>query len=74
MRKGIANYILILEVFDLFQCSITKVLHTFIDTMLVKFKGNSRFRVHIKDKPGKYDLLSRMITDANVRYVLNIVP
>ena len=45
-----------------------------IDEMLVKFQGNARFRVYMKDKPGKYGLLFRVITDAVYHYVLNVSP
>ena len=45
-----------------------------IDDMLVKFHGNARFRVYMKDKPGKYGLLIRVITDSHYRYVLNTIP
>ena len=42
--------------------------------MLVKFQGNARFRVYMKDKPGEYGLLFRVITDASYHYVLNMIP
>ena len=42
--------------------------------MLVKFRGNARFRAYMKDKPGKYGFLLRVVTDAYYRHALNIIP
>ena len=77
-KKFNDNFAPIREVFDIFNKQLRRYLTPTecltIDEMLVKFWGNARFRVYMKDKPGKYDLLFRVITDASYRYVLNMIP
>ena len=77
-RKYDDNFAPIREVYDMFNSQLRRYLKPSecltIDEMLVKFRGNDRFRVYMKDKPGKYGLLFWVITDANYRYVLNSIP
>ena len=77
-RKFNDDFAPIREVFDIFNKQLRRYLTPTecltIDEMLVKFWRNARFRVYMKDKPGKYGLLFRVIIDASYRYVLNMIP
>ena len=77
-RRFHDNFAPVREVFDVFNSQLRKYLKPSecltIDEMLVKFRGNARFRVHMKDKPGKYGLLFHVVTDSYYRYALNIIP
>ena len=76
-RKFNDNFAPIREVFDIFNKQLRRYLTPTecltIDEMLVKFRGNARFRVYMKNTPGKYGLLFRVITDASYQYALNMI-
>ncbi|KAJ4437268.1 hypothetical protein ANN_17405 [Periplaneta americana] len=40
--------------------------------MLSLFRGRCPFKVFMKDKPGKYGILIRMLSDAHTRYILKM--
>lgn len=46
--------------------------HLTIDEMLSLFRGRCPFKVFMKDKPGKYGILIRMLSDAHTRYILKM--
>ena len=77
-RKFNDHFAPIREVFDIFIKQLRRYFTPTecltIDEMLVKFRGNARCRVYMKDKPGKYGLLFQVITDASYTYVLNMIP
>lgn len=43
-----------------------------IDEMLSLFRGRCPFKVFLKDKPGKYGILIRMLSDSHTRYILKM--
>lgn len=45
--------------------------NTVIDEMLSLFRGRCPFKVFMKEKPGKYGILIRMLADCDQRFVLN---
>ena len=45
-----------------------------IDETLRKFRGRCGFCIYMPQKPGKYGLLFRVITDAQVQYVHKLIP
>ena len=45
-----------------------------IDETLRRFFGRSSFRVYMPQKPGKYGLLSRVMSDAEFRYIYKTIP
>ncbi|KAJ4435065.1 hypothetical protein ANN_23639 [Periplaneta americana] len=49
-------------------------MHTVVDEMLSLFRGRCPFKVFMKDKPGKYGILIRMLTDSKSRYVISMEP
>lgn len=57
---------------NLFPQYLSAGENTTIDEMLSLFRGRCPFKVFMKDKPGKYGILIRMLCDANSRYVLNM--
>ncbi|KAJ4430773.1 hypothetical protein ANN_19364 [Periplaneta americana] len=46
--------------------------HLTIDEMLSLFRGRCPFKVFMKDKPGKYGILIRMLSDVHTRYILKM--
>ncbi|KAJ4430410.1 hypothetical protein ANN_22626 [Periplaneta americana] len=46
--------------------------HLTIDEMLSLFRGRCPFKVFMKDMPGKYGILIRMLSDAHTRYILKM--
>ena len=48
--------------------------HTTIDEMLSLFQGRCPFKVFMEEKPGKYGMLIRMLTDTKMRYILSAEP
>ncbi len=66
------------ELFSMFdrECGRNYTLSEFvtIDETLRRFRGRCSFRVYMPQKPGKYGLLFRVLTDANVRYVHKMLP
>ena len=68
----------ICELFDLFnkQCMEMYTLSEYvtIDKNLQKFRGRCDFWVCMPQKPGKYGLLFRVITDVKERYVSRMIP
>ncbi|KAJ4425420.1 hypothetical protein ANN_28035 [Periplaneta americana] len=49
-------------------------MHTVVDEMLSLFRGRCPFKVFMKDKPGKYGILTRMLRDSKSRYVISMEP
>lgn len=55
--------------FSQFYCSHE---HVTVDEMLVSFRGNCKFRVYMKTKPGRYGIKVCSCVDATSFYVLNM--
>lgn len=78
LRQSADNFAPIRQVFELFndKCrdnfSLTE--NVTVDETLRKFRGRCRFRVYMPQKPGKYGLLFRVLTDARYRYVSRMLP
>ena len=68
-RQSTVNFAPIRAVFDLFnnRCRDNFVLteNVTVDETLRKFRGRCRFRVYMPQKPGKYGLLFRVLTEAH---------
>ncbi|KAF4527436.1 hypothetical protein B566_EDAN016066 [Ephemera danica] len=64
------------EIFTMFQEELPKYyIPSFdcsLDEMLSLFRGRCPFKIFMKDKPGKYGVIFRMLTDAYTRYVTSI--
>ena len=78
VRQNADNFAPIREVFDLFndRCSdnFSLTANVTVDEPLRKFRGRSKFRVYMPQKPGKYGILFRVRTDAKYRYVSRMLP
>ncbi|KAF4519246.1 hypothetical protein B566_EDAN002134 [Ephemera danica] len=48
--------------------------HLTVDEMLSLFRGRCSFKVFLKEKPGKYGLIYRMLSDALHHYILKLEP
>lgn len=57
---------------DTFLKYFTPGMNVVIDEMLSLFRGRCPFKVFMKDKPGKYGVLIRMLADCENRYVLRM--
>jgi hypothetical protein len=77
-RKKSDNFAPIREIFTVFDQQLREHYEPSafltIDEQLLNFRGNCRFRVFLKDKPGKYGILIRMLADAQVPYCLGLLP
>jgi hypothetical protein len=77
-RRAADNFAPIRELFDLFnnRCRDNYTLseRVTIDETLRKFRGRCKFRVYMPQKPGKYGLLFRVLTDSRERYVSRLLP
>lgn len=77
-RQSADNFAPIREVFDMFndKCRDNFSLsdNVTVDETLRKFRGRCKFRVYMPQKPGKYGLLFRVLTDATYRYVSRMMP
>ncbi|XP_049847194.1 uncharacterized protein LOC126299375 [Schistocerca gregaria] len=64
------------EIFESFNSSLPLYfipdLHTTVDEMLSLFRGRCPFKVFLKEKPGKYGILIRMLSDSETRYVISM--
>jgi len=78
-RKAVDKFTHIRDVFNSFTTNCEKYYNlsesaTIIDETLRKFRGRCKFRVYMPQKPGKYGLLFRVMTDSNTRYVSKMIP
>jgi len=78
VRQNADNFAPIREVFDLFndRCrdNFSLTANVTVDETLRKFRGRSKFRAYMPQKPGKYGILFRVLTDAKYRYVSRMLP
>lgn len=77
-RKKVDNFAPFREVFNFFNnlCKEKFIpgMNVTIDDMLSLFRGKCPFKVFMKNKPGKYGILIRMLMDSETRYVVNMEP
>lgn len=75
-RKQADKFAPLREIFDLLDHTFLKYftpgMNVVIDEMLSLFRGRCPFKVFMKDKPGKYGVLIRMLADCSTRYVLRM--
>lgn len=64
------------EIFNIinntFPCHFTPSMNTVIDEMLSLFRGRCPFKVFMKEKPGKYGMLIRILADCDHHFVINM--
>jgi len=77
-RQASDNFAAIRQLFDMFNnnCrdSYTLSANVTVDETLRKFRCRCKFRVYMPQKPGKYGLLFRVLSDARKRYVSRMLP
>jgi len=77
-RQSADSFAPIRAVFDLFndRCrdNYSLTASVTVDETLRKFRGRCKFRVYMPQKPGKYGILFRVLTDAKYRYVSRMLP
>ncbi|KAJ4427179.1 hypothetical protein ANN_24795 [Periplaneta americana] len=77
-RREFDKFAAMCEVFNKMNSVLPKCysagMHTAVDEMLSLFRGRCPFKVFMKDKPGKYGILIRMLTDSKSRYVISMEP
>lgn len=75
-RREIDNFAPFRELFEKFNLLCQKYvipgINVTIDEMLSLFRGRCGFKVFMKDKPGKYGIMIRMLTDVTMRYVIKM--
>ena len=75
-RRGKDKFAPIRAVFQMINAIFPKYYipgpNTVVDEMLSLFRGRCPFKVFMKEKPGKYGILIRMLTDCDKRYVFRM--
>lgn len=75
-RRRVDKFAPIRKIFQMMNQTFLKYFipnaNVVVDEMLSLFRGRCSFKVFMKDKPGKYGILIRMLADCETRYVLQM--